>query len=94
MPPREQPAGDDQMVLLVSRVLRFGVALAAAITVIGLVLRAPGILHLGVVVLIATPVARVVFTFVAFVREKDHLYSAIALVVLALLGIGLFGPRL
>jgi uncharacterized membrane protein len=88
------------MALLVSGVLRFGVALAAGVTTLGLALliwnawNARGLLHLGVLILIATPVARVAFMVVAFARAKDVLYTGVALVVLVLLAIGLLGPSL
>ena len=40
---------------------------------------------LGLLLLIATPVARVAFSIVAFALEGDRLYVAITAVVLALL---------
>lgn len=43
------------------------------------------IVQLGVVVLIATPVLRVAFTLVAFLYERDHLYTAVTALVLAIL---------
>ena len=39
----------------------------------------------GILLLIATPVARVIFTVFAFVYERDWTYVAITLIVLALL---------
>ena len=47
------------------------------------------IVMLGILVLIATPIARVVFTLAAFVAARDRLYSALSAVVLAILLIGL-----
>ena len=44
-----------------------------------------GIIQLGILLLIATPVARVIFTVFAFVYERDWTYVAITLIVLALL---------
>jgi uncharacterized membrane protein len=44
-----------------------------------------GIIQLGLLVLIATPVARVAFSVFAFLREGDRLYVGVTLVVLALL---------
>lgn len=44
-----------------------------------------GIIQLGLLVLIATPVARVAFSVFAFLREGDRLYVAVTLVVLAVL---------
>lgn len=48
-----------------------------------------GIIQLGILVLIATPIARVVFSVYAFRMERDRLYVGITLVVLALLVAGL-----
>lgn len=48
-----------------------------------------GIIQLGVLALIATPVVRVLFSVVEFVRERDWTYVAITLVVLGLLSYSL-----
>jgi uncharacterized membrane protein len=53
--------------------------------------RAPSIIQLGLILLVATPVARVAMTVVAFALERDRTYVAIALIVLALLLLSLFG---
>lgn len=53
--------------------------------------RGRGIIQLGLLVLIATPVARVAFLAFAFARQRDTLYTAVALIVLALLAYSLFG---
>jgi uncharacterized membrane protein len=50
-----------------------------------------GLIQLGLLVLIATPVARVLFSVFAFVYEKDWTYVAITMIVLALLCYSLFG---
>lgn len=44
-----------------------------------------GIIQLGLLLLIATPVARVIFTVFAFLYERDWTYVTITLIVLALL---------
>jgi uncharacterized membrane protein len=44
-----------------------------------------GIIQLGLLLLIATPVARVVFSVIGFARQRDWLYVAITLAVLMLL---------
>lgn len=49
-----------------------------------------GLMALGVLVLIATPVARVAFSLVTFAMERDRVYVLITAIVLGLLGIGLF----
>ena len=47
--------------------------------------RGRGIIQLGLLILLATPVARVAFSIVAFALQRDRLYVAITLVVLAVL---------
>jgi uncharacterized membrane protein len=54
-----------------------------------LALRGDAIAQLGIVLLIATPVARVAFTLVAFAFQRDRTYVAITLLVLFLLLYGL-----
>ena len=49
------------------------------------------VIQLGLLLLIATPVARVVFSAVAFLLEKDYMYVAITLIVLGTLLFSLFG---
>ena len=44
-----------------------------------------GLIQLGLLLLVATPVARVAFTAVAFALERDRTYVLVALLVLALL---------
>jgi uncharacterized membrane protein len=50
-----------------------------------------GLIQLGLLLLIATPVARVVFSVVGFARERDWLYVTVAGIVLALLTGSLLG---
>jgi uncharacterized membrane protein len=52
---------------------------------------ARGWIQLGLLLLIATPVARVIFSVFAFYFERDYTYVAVTLVVLAFLLYGLFG---
>jgi len=52
-----------------------------------------GIIQLGLLLLIATPVARVAYLIYAFARQNDRVYAAVALVVLLLLAYGLSGGR-
>ncbi len=57
--------------------------------------RGQGLIQLGVLLLIATPVARVAFSVYVFARQRDRLYIVVTLVVLALLLFSLFaGPWL
>lgn len=48
-------------------------------------LNSRGIIQLGLLLLIATPVARVIFTVLAFAYERDWTYVVVTLIVLALL---------
>ena len=48
------------------------------------------LIQFGLLLLIATPVARVVFSAFAFLRERDHTYVIITLVVLVVLLYSLF----
>ncbi len=50
-----------------------------------LALRARGLIQLGLLLLIATPVARVALSVAVFALEKDRTYVAVTLVVLGLL---------
>jgi uncharacterized membrane protein len=54
---------------------------------------AKGVIQLGLLLLIATPVARVLFTVFAFAKQRDRTYVVITLVVLALLLYSLFWGR-
>lgn len=56
-----------------------------------LALRAEAIVQLGLVLLIATPVARVAMALVAFILQRDRTYVAVTTIVLALLILSLTG---
>ena len=47
------------------------------------------VIQLGLLLLIATPVARVVFALAGFLAERDWLYSCVSLLVLLVLMYGL-----
>jgi uncharacterized membrane protein len=53
--------------------------------------RSRGVIQLGLLLLIATPVARVAFSVWAFARERDWVYVCVTLVVLGLLLASLVG---
>jgi uncharacterized membrane protein len=55
---------------------------------------AMGIMQLGLLLLIATPITRVGFSIVAFAMEGDHMYVAFTLLVLGILLYSLFGSFL
>jgi len=50
--------------------------------------RGRSIIQLGLLFLIATPVARIVFSIIGFLLEKDIFYTVITLIVLAVVLIG------
>jgi len=56
--------------------------------VLGMSARA--IIQLGLLLLIATPVARVAFSAIAFAIERDYMYVVVTLMVLAILTYSLF----
>jgi uncharacterized membrane protein len=56
-----------------------------------LALRGRGIIQLGLLFLIATPVARVAFSIVGFAEEKDRMYVIVASIVLVILAYSLIG---
>lgn len=47
------------------------------------------IMQLGVILLITTPIARVLFTMIGFWLEKDRLYTLIAFIVLCIIAYSL-----
>jgi uncharacterized membrane protein len=53
-----------------------------------------GIILAGLLILIATPVARVSFSLVAFALERDRLYVAVTAVVLVILLLSIATPWL
>ena len=110
---------DKQVEAFIGQVLRAGVLLSSAVTLVGLSLylarhawhtpnyhsfhaqmgqihlkelipdvlhgQAIAIIQLGILLLIATPVARVAFLVGAFALEKDRMYVAVSALVLAVL---------
>jgi uncharacterized membrane protein len=56
-----------------------------------LAFRARGLIQLGLLLLIATPIARVAFSVAAFALQGDRLYVVVTLIVLAVLIYSLTG---
>lgn len=81
----------------VARVLRVGVLIAAALIAAGLLIMATGILPdaglrivmAGLVVLVLTPILRVVGALWIFLRERDFIYAAFSVIVLLVLVAGM-----
>lgn len=55
---------------------------------------ARGIMQLGVLLLVATPVARILLSAALFLRQRDWLYVAITAIVIGVLAYGLAGGKL
>jgi uncharacterized membrane protein len=124
MPSRDEQAPDQRLDQALGNLLRAGVVLAAAVTLLGgiayvtafwdnrsdhhtlqeqsehlrkpvgivrcaLALDARCVIQFGLLLLIATPVARVAFTVFAFTRQGDWTYVVVTFIVLALLVYGL-----
>ncbi len=48
------------------------------------------IIQLGLLLLIATPISRVIFSVIGFLFEKDYLYVLISLIVLGIIAYSIF----
>ena len=48
------------------------------------------IIQLGLLLLIATPISRVIFSVIGFLFEKDYMYVAISLIVLIIIAYSIF----
>lgn len=44
-----------------------------------------GIIQLGILVLILTPLVRIIFALVGYIKEKDYTYVIVSLIVLAIM---------
>lgn len=53
-------------------------------------LKATAVIQFGVLVLLATPIVRIVFSLIAFALEKDRMYVVITLIVLAIILFSMF----
>jgi uncharacterized membrane protein len=84
-------AGDRNLEAAIGRVLRLGVLASSACLGAGLAITlvlgstrlANGLLSTGLVVLLATPAARVVVSTINYARERDWLFVVLTLTVLA-----------
>jgi uncharacterized membrane protein len=80
--------GDAGLELLIGRLLRIGVTGASVFLALGLAAGAVvpdasrWLLHAGLVVLMATPAARVVLSIVEYTSERDWTFAALSGVVL------------
>lgn len=78
----------------IGTVLRFGTIASSVLFAVGLVMAlsgmqtdiATGILEAALVILLATPAARVVVSVIEYIRERDWLFVTLTLIVLLALG--------
>lgn len=59
-----------------------------------LAFKGQAIIQLGIVLLIATPVMRVVFACIGFLLEKDYLYTLISVIVLLIIIASMISGRI
>ena len=71
-------------------VLTTGLLASAGLLVAGLALDRAALLKWGILILMATPVARVVVVTLGMLREKDWLFAAVSFWILAVLGSSLY----
>ncbi len=74
------------------RAVPAGLDSVAGVVAGALALRSRWIIQLGLLLLIATPIARVAFSLVAFVLQRDRMYVLVTALVLGLLLFSLMGP--
>jgi len=86
--------------LVLARLLRIGSLIAAALLAAGILAMvlgqtgfAPRLITAGLLVLLGTPIMRVLVAAVIFVREKDWYFAFFSLVVLCALAAGVFFGR-
>ena len=94
---------DEQLERLIGIVLKTGVTISAACLTAGLILRqipptaglSVSVIHAGLIVLLSTPVIRVIVSVYEYAREHDWLFVLLtAIVLVTLLGsllVGIFG---
>lgn len=93
-----QPISNQRHEGLIALLLGWGTWLASAVIGTGLVMAYLGgggfiIINAGIALFILLPVARVILMLALFAREKDYLYSAIAVVVLSIIIVGVVAGR-
>jgi uncharacterized membrane protein len=66
---------------------------AGSLVVAATNLKGQAIIQLGIVLLIATPILRVICSTIGFALEKDYLYVGISLLVLLIIFASMMGGR-
>ena len=75
---------------MIELALKAGLALSTVLLVAGLVLGSPGALRAGILLLMLTPVARVLVVTVGLALERDWTFALVSLFVLAVLASGIW----
>lgn len=85
---------------VLARLLRLGSLVAAALLAVGIALMlfgmtvlAPKLITAGLIVLLGTPVLRVVAAGIIFVKQRDWYFAAFSLVVLCAMAAGIYLGR-
>jgi uncharacterized membrane protein len=97
---KEKGTQNEAIELVLARLLRIGSLIAAAMLAAGILAMvlgqtefAPKLITAGLLVLLCTPVMRVLVAGIIFVREKDWHFAFFSLVVLCALAAGVFFGR-
>jgi uncharacterized membrane protein len=75
---------------VIEAVLTGGLAISSVLLLAGLLLARPGLLTAGIVLLLLTPVARVVVVTIDLVRRRDWVFAATSAWILGVLLFSLF----
>lgn len=70
---------------VIEAVLTGGLAISSVLLLFGLVLARPGLLTSGIVLLLLTPVARVVIVTIDLLRRRDWVFAATSVWILGVL---------
>ena len=88
-----RPAQLDRLERVLGRILRIGSLASTAILTVGLGLAlaapasavGPAVIRAGLLVLLATPVARVVASVIEYTSDRDWLFAGLTSIVLAII---------
>jgi uncharacterized membrane protein len=90
----ERARGTARLEVMIGEVLRFGTIASSTLFAVGLVMTltdyrrefARLLLGAGLIILIATPAARVLISVIEYIRERDWVFVVLTLIVLLALG--------
>jgi uncharacterized membrane protein len=81
---------ESRLDVVIEAVLTGGLAISSALLLFGLLLSRPGLLTAGIVLLLLTPVARVVVVTIDLLRRRDWVFAATSAWILGVLLFSLF----